>query len=141
MTVVRLLLAEENAALRDVLSRALRDSPELELVGVLSRTQGILGKAPALNPDVVLMDVHVKEGNALNLARQLRPLVPDVKIVLLTEEDASLYAEAAAANGISACLPKTASHSNLVRAVLSVVGEAETMQPRRLREKRKEKHA
>lgn len=122
MPTIRLLLVEENKALRGALSRALQRAPEIEVVGTVGNVQGVIDRACALAPDVVLMDIHSQNGNVLDMARRLHPLLPDVNVVLLTDDEALMYAEAAEYSEMTIFLPKTASHRKLVHALQAACG-------------------
>lgn len=72
-------------------------------------------------PTVAVIDVRLRDGNGIDLTRELRRSVPETRIILYTGDgDAALLAEAFGA-GARGVVLKNASLSDLVRAVETVV--------------------
>lgn len=118
--MVRLLLVEANKALREALKETLQRAPDIELLAEVGSAEKALSWIRVLTPDVLLIDIHLLDGNALSAARRIKLINPRVKIILLTEGDTTLYAEAAAQSGVSACLGKTAMSHQLLSTLRAV---------------------
>ncbi|MTV25042.1 response regulator transcription factor [Nitriliruptoraceae bacterium ZYF776] len=82
----RVLLADDHRLLRDSLRRTLEDA-RIEVVGEADDGQAAVELATELRPDVVLMDVTMPVLDGIAATRQLRSLVPDVHVVMLTMHD------------------------------------------------------
>ena len=94
---VRLVLAEDNALLRDGLSRLLAQADELDLVGVAGTLDELLGAVERELPDVVLTDIRMPPTNTdegIRAARQLRVEHPSVGVVVLSQYADPTYAHA-----------------------------------------------
>lgn len=83
---IKVLLADDHRLLRDSLRHTL-EYADVEVVGEASDGQMAVLMATELRPDVVLMDVTMPTLDGISAARQLRSLVPDTKIVILTMHD------------------------------------------------------
>ena len=93
MTRPRVLLADDHRLLREAFARLIE--PECEVVGGVADGRAVLAEAPTLRPDIVVMDVAMPLLNGLDAARQLRQLMPKVKVIFLTmNEDPDIAAEA-----------------------------------------------
>ena len=74
---------------------ACSSSRTCDVVGTFNDPRAFLGEAQTLRPDVVILDVSMPSLNGLDTARELRRLLPDVRIIMLTmNEDPDVAAEA-----------------------------------------------
>lgn len=114
---IRALIAEDYPLFRKILRQSLAEDPSVELVGEAQNGQEAVEKTQALKPDVVLMDVSLPLLSGLDATRAIREGHPDVKVVLLLEEDNREYREAAQASGAHASLAKV----DMARSVVSIM--------------------
>lgn len=118
MTRPRVLLADDHRLLREAFTRLIES--ECEVVGGVADGRAVLAEAPALQPDIVIMDVAMPLLNGLDAARQLRQLMPRVKIIFLTQnEDPDIAAESFRA-GAAGFLLKNSAASELLTAIREV---------------------
>jgi DNA-binding NarL/FixJ family response regulator len=97
--------------------------PECDVVRVFNDPRTFLVEAPALKPDVVVLDVSMPSLNGLDTARELHRLLPNVRIVFLTmNEDPDVAAEAFRA-GAYGYLLKRSLGSELPLAVREVMAQ------------------
>jgi DNA-binding NarL/FixJ family response regulator len=115
----RVLLADDHRLLREAFVKLLE--PDFDVVGAVTDGRALLEAAPKLRPDVVVLDIAMPLLNGLDAARQLKRLMPAVKVIFLTvNEDPDLAAEAFRAGG-SAFLLKNSAASELLQAIQDVV--------------------
>jgi DNA-binding NarL/FixJ family response regulator len=114
----RVLLADDHRLLREAFARLIE--PECEVVGGVADGRAVLAEAPRLQPDIVVMDVAMPLLNGLDAARQLRQLMPRVKVIFLTQnEDPDIAAEAFR-SGAAGFLLKNSAASELLTAIREV---------------------
>jgi DNA-binding NarL/FixJ family response regulator len=114
----RVLLADDHRLLREAFARLLE--PSCEVVGAVADGRALLKAAPALQPDIVVLDIAMPLLNGLDAARQLKRLMPEVKLIFLTvSEDPDAAAEAFRA-GASGYLLKNSAASELLQAIQDV---------------------
>jgi DNA-binding NarL/FixJ family response regulator len=89
---MRVLLADDHALFRDGL-RSLLEARGVEVVGEARNGREAIDQTRRLNPEVVLMDLHMPELDGLAATRLISAEQPEVKVVILTasEEDAHLF--------------------------------------------------
>jgi DNA-binding NarL/FixJ family response regulator len=118
MTRPRVLLADDHRLLREAFARLLE--PECEVVGGVGDGRAALAEASRLQPDIVVMDVAMPLLNGLDAARQLRQVLPKIKIIFLTmSEDPDIATEAFRV-GASGFLLKNSAAAELLQAIQEV---------------------
>ena len=103
------------------------------MVGAVGDGRALIEAASELRPDIVVLDVSMPLLNGLDAGRQLKRLMPEVKLIFLTvSEDPDLAAEAFRA-GASGYLLKNSAASELLKAIQEVFEGAPTSRlwPRR----------
>ena len=66
-----------------------RRAPDLSLVGAFESAEAALAALPAERPDAVLMDINLPGLSGIECVRQLKQVLPDVQVVMLTAFDDS----------------------------------------------------
>jgi DNA-binding NarL/FixJ family response regulator len=107
----------------------LRQEPDIEVAGEAEDGLDAVEKAQELMPDVVLMDVRMPKRSGIEATREIRDLLPHVKILMLTisDEEADLYDAIKA--GASGYLLKEISIDEVAEAVRSVSAGQSRLSP------------
>jgi len=111
----RIILADDHRLLREAFQTLLES--QYDVVGAVSDGHALLECATRLHPDVVVLDVGMPLLNGLDAARQLKKMMPCVKVVFLTMNDDSDLANRAMQGGASAYLLKCCGSSELFHAI------------------------
>ena len=115
----RILLADDHTLIVEAFKKLLE--PEFEIVGTAPDGRKLLQVAPTLRPDVVLLDLGMPMLNGFDAGRQLKKLLPNVKLIVLTvNEDYDLAVEALG-EWASGYLLKNSASSELVKAIWEVL--------------------
>jgi DNA-binding NarL/FixJ family response regulator len=118
--VIRVVIADDQAVVRDGLQLLLSASGEIEVLGVAGDGAQAVERVLALAPDVALLDLRMPELDGAQVTAALAQQAPDVKVLILTtyaDDDAILPALRAGAVGY---LTKDASGEELVDAIREV---------------------
>jgi DNA-binding NarL/FixJ family response regulator len=117
---LRVLIVDDHALFRRGLLMVLRQEADMEVVGEAEDGYDAVQKAQELMPDVVLMDVRMPKRSGIEATREIRELLPHVKILMLTisDEEADLYDAIKA--GASGYLLKEISIEEVAEAIRSV---------------------
>lgn len=119
MKLPRVMLADDHTILLEAFRRLLEG--KCEVVGAVSDGRALLREAPALMPDIVVVDIGMPLLNGLQAGRQLKQILPAVKLIFLTmNEDPDLAVEAMDAGGAAYLLKKSAA-SELFHAIQNVL--------------------
>lgn len=106
---IRVLVVDDSATMRSLLSVALRRDPQIEVVGHAADALEARDKIKALNPDVVTLDVEMPAMNGLDFLdkiMRLRPM-PVVMVSSLTGRDAAATLTALELGAVD-CISKAA---------------------------------
>ncbi len=115
--MIRILIVDDHAVVREGLRAFLELQDGLEVVGEAADGETGVQQALALTPDVILMDLLMPERDGLEAMRELRHRLPDSRIIVLTsflDEERILPAVQAGAAGY---LLKNVEPSELARAI------------------------
>ena len=109
------MLADDHTLLVEAFRKLLEST--YDVVGTVTDGLALLDAAPALKPDVAVIDVAMPRLNGLEAGRRLKQMMPGVKLIFLTmNEDPDLAVEAMR-QGASGYLLKTSAASELFRAI------------------------
>jgi DNA-binding NarL/FixJ family response regulator len=115
----RILIADDHTLVAELCKRLL--DTEFDVVGVVSDGRALVCAAGELRPDVVVLDIAMPILNGLDAGRQVKEMLPALKLVYLTmNPDADVAAEAFR-RGASGYLLKTCAASDIVLAVRDVL--------------------
>ncbi|MBI3791036.1 MAG: response regulator [Gemmatimonadetes bacterium] len=125
MTQIRVLLAEDDAGARTLLAQVLVACGHI-VVAQVSTGRDAVDRALALNPDVVLLDVHMPDGSGIEAAERITRERPGTSVILFTGDASTSLSDAdASATAAVAFLPKPAPPPVLDAAVRLAVGRAQ----------------
>jgi len=127
--MVRVLLVDDQALFREALRTLLEVRPEIEVVGEAGDGRQALLLAAELNPDVVLMDLHMPVLDGIAATRRLRVEQPAVRVLVLTTFDDDEDVFAALRAGALGYLLKDVSSARLVEALLAAARGESVLQP------------
>lgn len=115
----RLLMADDHAIVLAGLRKLVEDC--CEVVGTVEDGRALLETAERLNPDLILLDISMPLLNGLDAARQLKKLLPETKLLVLTMHSSPTYAAEAFKMGVSGYLLKQSAASELPQAIYAVL--------------------
>jgi DNA-binding NarL/FixJ family response regulator len=115
----RVILADDHPLIIDAIKNLLE--PEFEIVGTFNDGHKLVEAAPKLYPNVIVLDIGMPTQNGLSAGERLKKLMPNVKLVYLTQNQDQDMAREAFRLGASAYVVKSSAASDLLRAMREVV--------------------
>ena len=119
-TTISVLLVDDNAVFRDLAARYLSTLPGIKLAGTATGGEDGLLRAQELHPDLVLVDLHMRDVNGLQVIPRLRALLPAVRIVALTFLDPHGFRHASLHAGADEFVDKMTMVNDLLPAIQRV---------------------
>jgi len=126
LSIVRILVADDHALFRQFVVELLGKRPELQVVGEASDGLEALQKAVELRPDLILLDIGLPSLDGIKVARKMRSLVPESKIIFLTQESSADVVEEALSLGARGYVAKIRAQVDLFAAVETVLFSTRT---------------
>ncbi|CAH1202226.1 Oxygen regulatory protein NreC [Paenibacillus allorhizoplanae] len=119
--MLKILVVDDHAVVRSGLMMLLHGKHNIEVIGEAADGEEGIQAAQLLKPDVVLMDLNMPTGmDGLTATTELRRLMPDLAILILTMHDDDEYLFRAIHVGASGYILKSAPHEELLTAIRSV---------------------
>jgi DNA-binding NarL/FixJ family response regulator len=116
-SVIRVLLADDHALVREGTAELLERAGGIRVVGQAADGVEALGLLQSLQPDVLLLDLAMPGLDGLEVARRARELAPRTAIVALTAHDEQPYVLAMLDAGAVGYLSKSSRGQQVVQAV------------------------
>ena len=119
MTKARILLADDHTLVVEGFRKLLE--PEFDLVGIVEDGRALLEAAQKLQPDVILLDISMPLLNGIDAARQLKKMMPEVKLIFVTMHADPAYVTEAFRVGATGYVLKRSAAADLLQAVRTVL--------------------
>ncbi|HEY2489217.1 MAG TPA: response regulator transcription factor [Streptosporangiaceae bacterium] len=127
---LRIVIADDQASVRQGLVLLLDGLPDIEVVGAAADGEQALDLVAEHHPDAILLDLNMPVLDGIGAIRRLRAEHPDVAIVVLTTyADDSSVLDALRA-GARSYLTKDADHADIARALQAAADGLTVFDPR-----------
>ncbi|MGS2778669.1 response regulator [Robertmurraya sp. GLU-23] len=127
--MIKLMLVDDHAVLRDGLKNILGMEQGIEVVGEAISGSEAVQKAASLLPDVILMDINIPDINGIEVTKMIKRDFPMMKILILTMYDHDEYFMSAIREGADGYLLKDAPSQHVVDAIYSVTKGQSVIHP------------
>lgn len=115
--LISVVLTDDHAVVRGALRALLDGQPDLEVIGEAASLAAATDAVADHRPRVLVLDVNLPDGLAIDGLSELRDAAPETQIVLLTMERDLTLARRALDEGALGYLFKDAAHLDLIEAV------------------------
>ena len=123
-STITLLLADDCVAVRYGLKLWLRLEPDMAVIGEAASGVETLALALRLRPDVIVMDARMPQLDGITATKQLRALLPDTPVILLSIDDDPTIRNRALAAGATRFLSKFETLTTLPAAIRAALATA-----------------
>lgn len=118
----RILLVDDHAVVRFGIAQLINRQADLHVCGEQEDARKALDAVMQLNPDLVVVDLSLRDSSGLELIRNLKAQFPGKPVLVLSVHDESIYAEIAFRAGALGYLMKQEALEKVVAAVRRVLG-------------------
>lgn len=138
--MLRVLLAEDHAIVRQSI-RLYLETQGVQIVGEAVNGREAIELARSLQPDVVILDIHMPELSGIEAARRIRHEFEQLRILVLSAYNEPSYIYALLEAGADGFILKTAALSELYAALLEVAGGGNAFDPDLVRRAKSHHHS
>jgi DNA-binding NarL/FixJ family response regulator len=126
---LRIVVADDQASVREGLVLLLDGLPDIEVVGAAADGEQAIRLVAEQHPDAILLDLHMPVLDGIGATRALRADHPEVAVVVLTTyaDDTSVLAALQA--GARSYLTKDADRTDIARALRAAAGGLAVLDP------------
>ncbi len=125
----RVVLVDDHKIVRDGLRSMLAKQSDIEVVGEADDGRRALAIVSELDPDVVVMDIGMRDMNGIEATRQLHEARPDVKVIALSMHSDQRYVSEMLSAGASGYLIKDSAFEELAAAIRAVASGQSYLSP------------
>jgi DNA-binding NarL/FixJ family response regulator len=115
------VVVEDHPVLCDGLKQLIDSQPDLTCVGIADDTSEAKRLAEECQPDLMVLDLRLRGGDALDFIKTLRVENPELKVLVLSQYDELLFAERTLRAGASGYIMKENATDEVLRAVRKVL--------------------
>jgi DNA-binding NarL/FixJ family response regulator len=119
---IRVALVDDHALVRDGIRALLSVMPRLEVVGEAENGVQAIEMVGHCQPDLLLMDIGLKDMNGLELTRLLGKQHPRLKILILSMYDNHEYVSESVRAGASGYVLKNSPSKEIIAAIEAIIG-------------------
>jgi len=120
--MIRVLLADDHAVVRDGLRALLDAQPAIEVVGDVANGREAVREAQKLQPDIVIMDIAMPDLNGIEATLQIQDVAASTQIVILSMHSTTEHIFRALQAGARGYLLKDSAGAEVAEAVRVVHG-------------------
>ncbi len=117
----RVFIVDDHPIVRDGLITIIDHDKDLAVCGEADEPQKALKAISELRPDVVIVDITLKDSDGIELTKSIKARYPKLPVIVLSIHDESVYAERALRAGAQAYLMKEVVSDNIVTAIRTVL--------------------
>ena len=121
MALIRVLVIDDFLPFRRFICSILAKKKDLQVVGEVSDGQEVVRKMEELKPDLILLDIGLPSLNGIEVARQVRKLAPDSRIIFVSQESSADVIQEALNSGARGYVVKTRTGIDPLAAVDAVL--------------------
>jgi two-component system response regulator NreC len=119
--MIRVLLVDDHQIVRSGVRRVLEETSRFDIVGEAAGVREALDRARQLRPEVVVLDLTLRDGSGLDAIAELREL--GSRVVILSMQDEPAYARKAFELGAQGYVVKDAADDELAGAIEAVLAD------------------
>jgi DNA-binding NarL/FixJ family response regulator len=120
-SVHRVLIVDDHPIVRQGLRRVMENEDDLTVCGEAESVRDARVAIKELNPDVIVADISLKQGDGIELVRDVRAHHPHLPILVLSMHDETIYAERLLAAGANGYIMKQAASEQFLVAIRRVI--------------------
>ena len=119
--MIKLIIVDDHFHVREAWSWVLSQVPGLNVIAQCANGQEAIEAARELQPDVMLMDIHMNPVNGIEATRTIRGFAPEIKIIGVSVQAERSYVNEMLRNGANGYVTKNSPSTEMVTAIDEVL--------------------
>ncbi len=117
----KIFLVDDHPLVREHLTALIQREPDMEVGGGAADAPTALSLIGRQKPDLVILDLSLKQSHGLELLKDLKLLHPELRVLVLSMHDETLYAERSLRAGAMGYITKQEATVNVLSAMRRVL--------------------
>lgn len=126
---IQILLADGNAVVREALRALITTAPDMDVVGEAADSAGAVKYGLRLQPDIIILDLWTLGSDGLGIVTSLLNMLPQPRILVLTNEIDKRMIMGAIDAGVKGYLPKGTAASEILQAIRALYQDELVIDP------------
>jgi two-component system, NarL family, invasion response regulator UvrY len=127
--MIRLLIADDHAVVRQGLKQILSDSSDIAVEGEAANGQELLEKVRTAKWDLIVLDISMPGQSGVDILKQLRSEQPKLPVLVLSMHSEDQFAERVLKAGASGYLTKESAPEELILAIRKILSGGKYLSP------------
>jgi DNA-binding NarL/FixJ family response regulator len=119
---VQILLVDDHPVVRDGLADAIKREPDLQVCGMAEDRAGAFRLTETASPDLVVVDLLLKNSSGLELIKDLHVSWPKLLILVVSMQEEKVFAERALRAGARGYITKQRATRDIIAAIRRILG-------------------
>ena len=125
----QILIVDDHRLLRDGLRSMLEAEPDFEVVGEAETGRDAIRLSKELSPEVILMDIGMRDLNGIEATRQITSMYPEIRVVALSTHSDKRYVIGMLDAGAGGYVLKDSAYDDVALAIRSVISGKTYLSP------------
>ena len=117
----RVFIVDDHPLVREGLANLINQQTDVTVCGESEDSASAMSGIQALQPDVILVDISLKNESGLELVKTLKNQYPDLAVIVISMHDEALYAKRALHAGARGYVMKRETTKNVLTAIRRVL--------------------
>jgi DNA-binding NarL/FixJ family response regulator len=119
--MIKLIIVDDHFHVREAWSWVLNQVPRLSVIAQCANGQEAIEAAKNLQPDVILMDIHMSPVDGMEATRTIRKFAPDLKIIGVSVQTEHSFVNKMLCSGANGYVTKNSPSTEMVTAIDEVL--------------------
>ncbi|MBW8780415.1 MAG: response regulator transcription factor [Verrucomicrobia bacterium] len=117
----RIFLVDDHPVTRQGVAVLINQTPDLMICGEADSAPAAIQLIPKAAPDLAIIDITLKTTSGIELLKNIKAILPDLLVLIMSMHDESLYAERALRAGAKGYVMKQAASENILVAIRRIL--------------------
>lgn len=117
----KLILIDDHPVMRQGFAKIIEEEPDLEICAQFATAKGVVAGVHIHRPDLVIVDIGLQDAHGLELIKDLRNQFPDLRLMVFSIYEESIFAERSLRAGAHGYVMKRTSPDEVLEAIRRVL--------------------